>query len=474
MRATLFFAVYSCLFGLGASIDEKEISEKKRGLRNGVQSINDEGVEEDERQPSSRELLKGSFTQVKGGKRLPSDGLTSLNFLASGSGVPAPPTKAPTTNPIIPIIPQLVGQIVPEEMRFNKVIFPDGDIPEEYASLFPLSNASYPVSGDVTKALRNSRAVSVVDPADPNEAELYYDIDEVISKVGGFPSHPSSDSSSIFWEYFEEVVDAQIERMANPNRPASDLMPSLPDRWLTFTADQAAQEVRAEYPGFHQAVYIEDLLRGVYGPIEVDTNIIPSRGITAFLRKHVMLADLNTWAVAFVGPHNFGAKWRAGRARPEEVAHAIKTGILTQGVPPRIVTKIASMNFETPEEFTAYPEGCPRHPSWPAMHSAASSVSFWLRVILNLTPVQACQAKKVDFAVAYGRTVAGVHYHDDNMAGLAMGQYIMASYLPEYLEFKYGSNRTAVAEKVEKMGFSWGDLDREDLCPELRNSESER
>lgn len=43
------------------------------------------------------------------------------------------------------------------------------------------------------------------------------------------------------------------------------------------------------------------------------------------------------------------------------------------------------------------------------MHSAASSASLWLGVVLNLTEEQFCEVQKTDYAVAYARTVAGVH-----------------------------------------------------------------
>ena len=53
---------------------------------------------------------------------------------------------------------------------------------------------------------------------------------------------------------------------------------------------------------------------------KVDQSIIPFYSHTEFLREEVMLAEMTTWAIGTVGPHNFGVKYHVGRARPEEVA----------------------------------------------------------------------------------------------------------------------------------------------------------
>jgi hypothetical protein len=159
------------------------------------------------------------------------------------------------------------------------------------------------------------------------------------------------------------------------------------------------------------------------GP-EIENDLIPKWSETQFLHGPVMLANLNTWSVDMVGPTNFGAKYFAGRVRPEEVAWAIncsregfgstagcETSFLfdLSTVPNDIVDAIAGMNLQRKEDFTQYSEGAPPHPSWPAMHSASSNISLWLAVVAKLTPEQALEAKKTDLAVAMARTVAGVH-----------------------------------------------------------------
>jgi hypothetical protein len=222
-----------------------------------------------------------------------------------------------------------------------------------------------------------------------------------------------------------------------------------------------------QFPGFHQM----NLLASLLGQgLEIDNDLIPKRSDKQFLHGPVMFANLNTWSVDMVGPINFGAKYFAGRARPEEVAWAItcsqegfdtKAGCETafhfnlSTVPNDIVQAITGMNLHRMEDFTQYSEGAPPHPSWPAMHSASSNISLWLAVVAKLTPEQSLEAKKTDLAVAVGRTVAGVHYRDDNTAGLTMGQEIVARELPRYLASKYGADALKVKAKIESLRFDW-------------------
>jgi hypothetical protein len=221
-----------------------------------------------------------------------------------------------------------------------------------------------------------------------------------------------------------------------------------------------------QFPGYHQMNLLTSLLEQ---GLEIDNDLIPKRSEKQFLHGPVMLANLNTWSVDMVGPTNFGAKYFVGRARPEEVAWAItcsQVGFVDTGceksfkfdknvVPNDIVEAIVRMNLQRLEDFGQYPEGAPPHPSWPAMHSASSNISLWLAVVAKLTPEQRLEAKKTDLAVAMARTVAGVHYKDDNTAGLNMGQEIVARELPYYLASKYGADPIKVKRKIEALRFDW-------------------
>lgn len=144
------------------------------------------------------------------------------------------------------------------------------------------------------------------------------------------------------------------------------------------------------------------------------------------------------------------------------------------------------MNLVNATSFTQYPEGSPLHPSWPAMHSAASSASLWLAVVANLTDEQYCQVLRTDYAVAYARTVAGgkldlqsflyvfcmnifltllccsVHYPSDNIAGLNMGQNVVAHELAGHLAEVYGADKAAVEAKIARLRFDWATYFPED------------
>ena len=97
----------------------------------------------------------------------------------------------------------------------------------------------------------------------------------------------------------------------------------------------------------------------------------------------------------------FEAKFYFGRPRPEEVLEA-DTAILFS-------------------KFTAYPEGAPCHPAYPAGHGAAAAAVKVFDKMFHLLPWH----KRVIYDCAYHwsqyRTLAGVHYATDNLAGLEVG-----------------------------------------------------
>merc|ERR1711935_877537 len=176
-----------------------------------------------------------------------------------------------------------------------------------------------------------------------------------------------------------------------------------------------------------------------------DSAVISTRSPKDFVNKQVMLARVIGWAVSTVSPPAFALKWDQGRPRPEEAAAAVRNGLFD--TLPEDKTQVS---------WTAYKNGSPRHPSWPAMHSAASSASLYLAVVLNLTSDQLKEARKLDYAVAYFRSLAGVHYPTDNLAGLTLGQNVVAKELPDMLEEFYpgataGATKAATEEKIKKL-----------------------
>jgi hypothetical protein len=253
-----------------------------------------------------------------------------------------------------------------------------------------------------------------------------------------------------------EVLEIQEDRRSGTVSPA-DLM-VLPDIWAGKSLDDVAEAVHGEYPASHHV----ELVKTFFGQgLQIDNNILPFRSKRDFIGLEVRIADLMTWGFAAVAPTNFLAKWSVGRPRPEEIAMQIEKNIITEadGVPGDVVIAVKAMNLTRAEDFTHYEEGCPMHPSWPAMHSASSVASLWLAVVADLTPDQYCQVLRTDYAVSFARTVAGVHYTTDNIAGLNLGQMVLADKLAGHLAENYGADPLAVQEKIDSLIFDWNTFD---------------
>lgn len=343
-------------------------------------------------------------------------------------------------------------------IRFNKVGFKE--------NLY-LSTPDYPMEGSTAQMLQiESTAVSVVTKDDWECQNV--NITEFIEAIGGYPSFPCSNPESDFWTEFRDVVEIQIMRRNNDITP--DQIMKLPVLWNGMDIHEVAEAVHTDFPGYHHTQLLQQLLS--LG-LELDYDILPFRSYVDFVGTQVRLGEMIACAVGMVAPGNFLAKWYVGRPRPEEVAYQITVDELTEedGVPSDVVDLVKSMNLERAEDFTAYPEGCPRHPSWPAMHSAASAISLWLPLLTKMSPQQYCQTLLMDHAVAFGRTVAGVHYRSDNIAGLNLGQEILARRLPEYLAKRYGSNQEDVEKKIQSLRFDWNTFDQETCTVKYTNRE---
>ena len=298
---------------------------------------------------------------------------------------------------------------------------------------------NFPLTSDQAEALRNSNAVS---PYVPSDHRVLIQPDFLPK-----PTHPEDPK---FWPEFEQIIDLQVAR--RDNAKAGEMI-DLPKIFADYTFDEGAQAVRADFPTKWPTALVEQLLgEGA----KMDPSIMKPMSRDDFVNGPVLLARTLGWAVSEVSPSAFACKWNEGRARPESVAWAIHTGKLE--APQHIKDKVAAMKLTKPEDFTAYKEGCPKHPSWPAMHSAASSSSLYLAVLMDLTPEQLAEARKLDYAVAHFRSMAGVHYETDNRAGLALGQEVIAKQLPEYLA-QFGADPEAVKAKIEKIRHDWYEYD---------------
>jgi len=124
----------------------------------------------------------------------------------------------------------------------------------------------------------------------------------------------------------------------------------------------------------------------------------------------------------------------------------------------QVVQDIDKLNLKSATSFTAYDGGSPCHPSFPAMHSAGGTISLWLPALYNISAAQYEEALRIDYGVAYARTVAGVHYPQDNIAGLNNGQRIIREQLPKFLKDNYGYDEDKVKARLEALSFDWNDF----------------
>ena len=134
-----------------------------------------------------------------------------------------------------------------------------------------------------------------------------------------------------------------------------------------------------------------------------------------------------------------------------------------------IRTNIPAEDVLEATKFTQYEnEGSPKHPSYPAMHSASSSAALWVATVIDLDSPAAAniieEALLTDYAVAYARTVAAVHYPGDNVAGLRLGQEVLSRLLPDQLSgrtgSRYGGNKNEIIKKIDRIkAEKWVDWD---------------
>jgi hypothetical protein len=204
---------------------------------------------------------------------------------------------------------------------------------------------------------------------------------------------------------------------------------------------------------------MDDLMRMLRAQgAKIDTSLFPSFPYKVFTKGVVALEAVIALMIRRVSPTAFAHKYHFGRPRPEEVVHAWLNGEISFSQ----VTEDA-LEFYVDQHvvkadarrFTLYPEGCPNHPSLPAMHSAVAAMGLVMGVILDLTPTQLEECKKATIAVAFGRTFAGVHYRLDNLYGLELGERCAEIILPQMMSELMGASAVAVADKIVQIRTNW-------------------
>jgi hypothetical protein len=297
----------------------------------------------------------------------------------------------------------------------------------------------FPLSAADAAALKSCDAVSPFLPTNPRVLVHPTDLDP--------PTHPGDEG---YWADLEKVVDMQLARTAG-GKVEDFLGNRVPKIFAGYSLAEAAESVHTDLPSKWPTALLEQFLKE---GAKFDSSVVPHLSQADFVNTVVTTTGVLGMATAAVSPAAFACKWHEGRARPEEAVWAIANNEL-KGVPPELKAKVDALRLTKGTEFTAYPEGSPKHPSWPAMHSAASISSVVLAVLFDLTPQQLTEARNMDYSVATFRTVAGVHFETDNIAGLKIGQMAIEAWLPEFLEKYAGADPEKVKAKIEAIRYDW-------------------
>lgn len=99
---------------------------------------------------------------------------------------------------------------------------------------------------ETAKWLRKSKCWSVICQDDCPEVQDIR-LENLIEKVGGLPTHPTTNSTSPYWDEVRELLVARRARLANQDPTV--LLKRMPRVWANFTLGDIAEAVRKEYPG---------------------------------------------------------------------------------------------------------------------------------------------------------------------------------------------------------------------------------
>eukprot|EP00040_Diaphanoeca_grandis_P044212 m.11628 g.11628 ORF g.11628 m.11628 type:complete len:569 (-) comp8907_c0_seq1:113-1819(-) len=376
---------------------------------------------------------------------------------------------------------------------------------------FPLTTAAATSFAPTTDAVslrmfQNTQVQSAINPIAMAHmggipSTCFADLDaEIFSVSDEFYKATHADSADEidrvnFWNEFREVI--AVQQLREADMPTTTIFSPAQSIQQFIGAESkiadSAQSVQTDFPSDFPTRLLHYLNNANDGALDAKINKAIFNQCSypgnEFVNGFVAIADMVGWAIREVSPAAFATKWHVGRARPEEVAWEIHSQVASgahnggaefggHAVPDDIVAAIAAMELEDRADFTAYKSvgaggggtfgygGSPVHPSYPAMHSAASSSSTWMSVVFDLDPTEIDELRLMDFSVSYFRTMAGVHYRSDNKAGLALGQRVVKEKLPDFLAERYGCSavtKQAIRDEVNRKlalhvdNFYWGD-----------------
>jgi len=313
-------------------------------------------------------------------------------------------------------------------------------------------NITYPIINQSTiDNLPNLDIVSVFSKDNPR---VIIDPTDII-----FPSYTEDNS---LWEELTDVarlvylakndvklgktkeVIKSIDHILDPENPFCSR--TIQQYYNVKTYKDGAMLVRNDYP-LHILSSLSEFLLKRGAKVR---NILPSVSFKRFTDSIVLSSHVIGWAVHTVSPNAFASKWYHGRPRPEEVIYAWANGDVT--VDPMYSKQLENFVdmaevLSDPRKFTLYSEGCPNHPSYPAMHGAAAGAGLLLPVLFDLTEAEEEEVRRTVLNIAMFRDVAGVHYESDSLMGIQLGEMVIEQALPGFLE-TYGANRSEIEDLI--------------------------
>lgn len=321
---------------------------------------------------------------------------------------------------------------------------------------------TYPVTQEQIDNLDNSKAHSVIHADDPRVEVHPMD----------FKAPLMPEDGDAFWGELVEV--ARKVRYAKDGKTFASIKdhteeylqhdaidatkPFVSDfiskRYKVAKVGEGAELVHADFPNAilsNLAVYL--LQNGA----RVRKGILPDAEYVRFTDGPVLLSHLIGWAVHQVSPTAFATKWFYGRPRPEEVigAWARKEIEAPQWADVLLASLVDVEAVKKDEKsFTMYPEGCPNHPSYPAMHGAAAGASVLFGVFFDLTDNELDLVRRTAMNVAIFRDFAGVHYRQDSLLGLHIGEKVVAERIGSFLA-QYGADEASVTELARDYITGW-------------------
>lgn len=267
-----------------------------------------------------------------------------------------------------------------------------------------------------------------------------------------------------FYDEFERVLHYQQLRRKCPNMKVSEII-DVPKMFRGITLDEAAKAVHNEYPTLWATEMMKHFLE--HEQLVLDSRIIDQKTSANFVNSTILCSNILSFCISKVAKYNFYLKWREMVPRPEEICASVLNkdiSVLTLQDTSKLRGELIKLGIHNQQDFTAYPEGSPNHPSWPAMHAAVSTISLCLSVICDLTDRQKRELRKLDYCIAFFRSIAGVHYESDNIAGLQIGQNIVSACLPDFIMQNYISEITEplqqhdnIVRKIKDEWFDWRD-----------------